>query len=620
MKYTYACVLSNDTYLDGVLVLFNNLKSLDSKYPLICLVNDKVSKESKELLDFFGIKYKLYTSENIINKYLTDNIDYFNVFKLEEYEKIVYLDTSLLILKNIDDLFNEESLSMPKDYPFNKDKYNSRVMVLKPDSKIYTKLLKACEKSSEEFFSSTGVINEVFDKKINTLDDKYNSVREISESKYLNYNYLNNDQVINYGVEYFSNDFNKVDSINIVHYIGMMKPYNLNDLWADEQCYLYKNYLYKVHMKKYEYDHSKDLVSIIIPIYNKEKYLKRCLDSVINQTYHNYELILVDDVSTDKSNDICKEYLKYDNVHLITNKKNMGVSYTRNVGLDNSKGNYLMFVDADDYMEPNMLQRLYDTIRQYDVDFVQTNFYLNDEDVKDKTPGTRSYLDKKSIFKLFIDGYKINIAVWNKIYKRETIKDIRFNDESRNYEDNEFIFDLVTHSNKCVIIPDPLYHYFYMKEDCLTYKKMTDKDYKYFTSLLIRLYKYTHDYYPEYLDRARDLLETTPNYIGKRYKKLGIGEVKEYLQKEMKEIDEQDPNKYVEETKKEETDLLRKKLKEFRFIKSMSNKVMAADIFDDKALNKLIDKRPKTLDALGEMLDKNKIKEFGEELILVINS
>ena len=159
-----------------------------------------------------------------------------------------------------------------------------------------------------------------------------------------------------------------------------------------------------------------------------------------------------------------------------------------------------------------------------------------------------------------------------------------------------------------------------MKEDCLTYKKMTDKDYKYFTSLLIRLYKYTHDYYPEYLDRAKDLLETTPNYIGKRYKKLGIGEVKEYLQKEMKEIDEQDPNKYVEETKKEETDLLRKKLKEFRFIKSMSNKVMAADIFDDKALNKLIDKRPKTLDALGEMLDKNKIKEFGEELILVINS
>ena len=112
-----------------------------------------------------------------------------------------------------------------------------------------------------------------------------------------------------------------------------------------------------------------DLISVIIPVYNKEKYLRKCLDSVLAQTYGNIEVLLVDDASSDKSRDICDEYAKKDGrISVIYLEKNRGASHARNVGLDRAEGEFFCFVDADDYTEKDMLRRLYDNLKENQAD------------------------------------------------------------------------------------------------------------------------------------------------------------------------------------------------------------------------------------------------------------
>lgn len=114
-------------------------------------------------------------------------------------------------------------------------------------------------------------------------------------------------------------------------------------------------------------------VSVIIPVYNAEKYLEKCLDSVINQTLKEIEIICIDDCSTDNSYSILKEYIKKDNrIVVFKNKTNHGAGYTRNVGLNFSKGEYIGFVDSDDYIDEKYYEELYNTAKKYDPDMVST--------------------------------------------------------------------------------------------------------------------------------------------------------------------------------------------------------------------------------------------------------
>ena len=106
---------------------------------------------------------------------------------------------------------------------------------------------------------------------------------------------------------------------------------------------------------------AKPLVSVLIPVYNVEKYLERCLDSILKQTLTKIEIICVNDGSTDNSLSILKEYQKKDSRIIIVNKENGGLPSARNAGLDRAEGKYVGFVDSDDYIEPNMFQKLYDT-------------------------------------------------------------------------------------------------------------------------------------------------------------------------------------------------------------------------------------------------------------------
>ena len=125
-------------------------------------------------------------------------------------------------------------------------------------------------------------------------------------------------------------------------------------------------------------------VSVIVPVYTTETYLEKWLDSIINQDFNDYEIIIINDGSTDDSNKIINKYVeKYSNIKAF-NKQNGGLSSARNLGIEKANGKYLMFVDSDDYIEPNMCEIMINTIKKYNVDIVRCNYrFINNKIVED---------------------------------------------------------------------------------------------------------------------------------------------------------------------------------------------------------------------------------------------
>ena len=175
-------------------------------------------------------------------------------------------------------------------------------------------------------------------------------------------------------------------------------------------------------------------ISIIIPVYNVAKYLSEALDSVLNQTYSNLEIIIIDDGSTDGSEKICDYYASKDSRIVVVHQNNQGLSAARNKGLDIMTGEYVSFLDPDDVILPKFIDTLYYTIKNTYVDCVICNYatiYSEDKtiDINNK-PKKELNIDNgifnnKEILSNLVDG-KINMAVWNKLYKKELWKDVRF--------------------------------------------------------------------------------------------------------------------------------------------------------------------------------------------------
>ena len=137
------------------------------------------------------------------------------------------------------------------------------------------------------------------------------------------------------------------------------------------------------------------LISVIIPIYNAEKYLSRCLDSVLEQDYDNYEVIMVNDGSSDNSLDICNQYVKKDKRFSVITQKNKGVSEARNTGLSAAKGDYLQFIDSDDFILPGMFSTMYKEIIATECDFVACQHGFGNVNDKQYTmPPSASILNK----------------------------------------------------------------------------------------------------------------------------------------------------------------------------------------------------------------------------------
>lgn len=198
-------------------------------------------------------------------------------------------------------------------------------------------------------------------------------------------------------------------------------------------------------------------ISIIVPIYNAEKYIAKCVDSLVNQTKKELEFILINDGSTDNTEEIIKTY-KDKRIKYYKNK-NQGIGKTRNFGISKSTGKYIMFLDSDDYLSKNACQKMYEKILESNSDLVICDFYKvydsgKTEEVKLSSFGETSLKGRPSIIN------EINLAPWNKIYKRELIikNKIKFI-ENLKYEDAPFVIETLSKAKKISKLNESLNYY-----------------------------------------------------------------------------------------------------------------------------------------------------------------
>ena len=206
------------------------------------------------------------------------------------------------------------------------------------------------------------------------------------------------------------------------------------------------------------------LISVIIPVYNVEKYISKCLDSVIKQTYKNLEIIIIDDGSTDKSGFICDEYKKIDSRIRVIHHKNKGLSYARNEGISNSNGSFISFVDSDDYLESNMFYELKNNIILYNSDISMCNFYYekgNKKRVACDNFKKDFVVNNNDKYNYIYNKYdSLTIHTWNKLYKKNIFNSIRF-PVNNYFEDSFIICDLLEKANVISYLHKPLYNYVY---------------------------------------------------------------------------------------------------------------------------------------------------------------
>lgn len=201
-------------------------------------------------------------------------------------------------------------------------------------------------------------------------------------------------------------------------------------------------------------------ISVIIPVYNVEKYIKKCLDSVVNQTYKNLEIILIDDGSKDESGQICDEYAKLDDRLKVIHRENKGVSSARNLGLDIATGEYIGFVDPDDWLHLEMYEILMLEMSSGDFDVVECNYCMAFEDGSEKVRhGHCKKYDNYADILHDLFTTDISHGIWNKLYKKSAVDGIRFNSELVIAEDSLYLYQCAKNIKlKC--IDKPLYYYF----------------------------------------------------------------------------------------------------------------------------------------------------------------
>ncbi|HEU8162994.1 TPA: glycosyltransferase family 2 protein [Streptococcus pneumoniae] len=221
-------------------------------------------------------------------------------------------------------------------------------------------------------------------------------------------------------------------------------------------------------------------VSVIIPVYNVEKYLRRCLDSVVNQTYKDIEVILVNDGSPDNSKEICEEYVaKYSNIQLI-NQKNAGLGAARNTGLQYITGNAVTFVDSDDWLELDAIEYYVASMKKSDADIVVTQMIRKKEYFSNEgTNGTtikEEVLNQEQFAKKYfkIDGNNIEYYACAKLYKREIAREVKY-PVGLFAEDVPAAFGYIIRSQKIFYSTKVTYNYFF-NDNSLT-AKFTDKDF-----------------------------------------------------------------------------------------------------------------------------------------------
>lgn len=273
--------------------------------------------------------------------------------------------------------------------------------------------------------------------------------------------------------------------------------------------------------------------SIIVPVYNVEKEIRKCLDSIKNQTYGDFEVLCVDDCGKDSSMDIVREYAQKDNrFKILTHEHNRGVSAARNTGLDNASGEYTMFVDSDDWLETNALEVIKDNFDKSKSEVIVFNIYNCYPDGKKEINDTTNF--KKTQALLTENNLNTFIGVvWNRAYKTSLIKDnhIRF-PEGMIIEDSDFTFKISMHLKSVFIIEDVLYNYLRNREGSYTTEDAVNNRIKDEITVISNCWRYAKS-----LGRERYYRKYFLKLIGTTTKKiLGITHKRRYILERIRDL------------------------------------------------------------------------------------
>lgn len=234
------------------------------------------------------------------------------------------------------------------------------------------------------------------------------------------------------------------------------------------------------------------LISVIVPVYNCENYLTKCLNSIVNQTYKNLQIILVNDGSKDKSGIVCDDFAKLDSRIQVYHIKNSGPSNARNLGLEKSKGEYVYFCDSDDYMNDNMLEALYNCITKHNVNMVMCGYLQHNKNNIDIHTGKESELvninNSNQLIEYFFSPILNLSALWNKLYKRDAIGNTRFPCDLSWGEDQVFNYSFLTNNNSFYFCKETLYNY------NSKYSSLSVKLLKNYIQKTVNLCKYRQDF------------------------------------------------------------------------------------------------------------------------------
>ncbi|HEM6089882.1 TPA: glycosyltransferase family 2 protein [Streptococcus suis] len=221
----------------------------------------------------------------------------------------------------------------------------------------------------------------------------------------------------------------------------------------------------------------KDLVSIIVPIYNVEKFLPRCIESICNQTYENIEILLINDGSTDESEQICVDFMARDPRIRYFLKENGGLSDARNYGIERACGKYLAFIDSDDFVESDFILRLYDALVQQNASVAIAGFSKVDENgtilKKEQLENEELVLTGREVCKkLHSEKGQVFVVAWNKLYKKELFTNLKYA-KGKLHEDEYLAYQLFYEIERIAIVEECLYYYVERRES-ITRTQMTD--------------------------------------------------------------------------------------------------------------------------------------------------
>lgn len=266
------------------------------------------------------------------------------------------------------------------------------------------------------------------------------------------------------------------------------------------------------------------LITVIVPVFRVEQYLRRCVDSIIAQTHKNLEIILVDDGSDDGCPQICDEYARRDDRIVVIHKENGGLSSARNAGLDIAKGEYIGFVDSDDAIEKDMYEVLLETMVSTGADVAMCDFEKWDgvSAIQNQSdcPKTQTCSHNEMLRMFFrVDQPVLYTSVWNRLYKKSAISDVRFTLGVIN-EDVDFSYKIFSNCNNVSIIDARKYKYF-VSNDSITRKNFTPKDLDYY-AVWQNVVDLTRDQDPENLAYAELNLKRCDLTLLLKYAMYGI--------------------------------------------------------------------------------------------------